>query len=261
MTTPVNSLNPILTQDFQKYYTFNLRKAKILKVASIINLIAICVFTAFLLSLLTVSSSTIPLVHMAIGITAPLIGALFSKLHASSKRCFKTADFYNKVLEEQKKIKNQSEAEIKTYLDKIKCKASNIKKVIPVISHFKALERQKKSYLDEIEKLKKTKTNDSNLKFTIQKQIHDINEKEILRTNLKLAEIHHIIENPTTQKSLSSFGILFILNFSKRQASILSGDDAYFVFNDRVQKEKKQKCLTSTQVEILDISDISHLIF
>ncbi|NGX52510.1 MAG: hypothetical protein KR126chlam5_00810 [Candidatus Anoxychlamydiales bacterium] len=261
MTTKVTSLNPIFTQDPQKVYNANIRKAKILKLASIINFFVITIFAVYLLSLLRVSSATIPMAHIAIGVTAPVIGILFSKLLALSKKCIETADFYKNVLKEIRSLETQNESDIKKYLEKIKCNPNDIKKAIPAIAHFKAWQIKKEKSLNEIEKLKKNNTTNSNLKYILEEQKHEIQENEVLRSKLKLAEIHHIIENPTSKKKIEDFGIRISLSFAKRYASILSKDDEYFIFKGKIQKEKHRKCLTSQEIDNLEISDISRLIF
>ncbi|KKM05409.1 hypothetical protein LCGC14_1754410 [marine sediment metagenome] len=58
-----------------------------------------------------------------------------------------------------------------------------------------------------------------------------------------------------------TFGKRISLSFAKRQAAILSKDDVYFIFKDKIQKEKHKKCLTSLEVKNLDIYEISKLIF
>ncbi|NGX32104.1 MAG: hypothetical protein K1060chlam4_00142 [Candidatus Anoxychlamydiales bacterium] len=261
MTTKVTSLNPIFTQDAKKVYNANIRKAKVLKFASIINFFVITIFAIYLLSLLKVSSATIPMVHIAIGITAPVIGVVFSRLLILSKKCIETAAFYKNVFKELNTLKTQNESDVKKYLEKIKCNPKDIKKAIPAIAHFKAWETRKEKALNEIEKLKKNSTTNSNLKYILEKQKHEIQENEVLRSKLKLAEIHHIIENPTSKKKLEDFGIRISLSFAKRHASILSKDDVYFIFKDKIQKEKHRKCLTSQEIDNLEISDISRLIF
>jgi len=261
MATKVTSLNPIFTQDVRKIYNANSRKTIILKLASIINFFVITIFAIYLLSLLRVNSATIPMVHLAIGIAAPVIGILFTRLLDASKNSLERANFYKNVLNELNILNNQSEDDIKKYLKKIKCNSTDIKKTIPAIAYFKAWKIKKKQSLKEIEKLKKNATTNSNLKYILEKQKHTIQENEVLRANLKLSEIHHIIENPTSNKKLEDFGFRISLNFAKRHASKLSGDDEYFVFKDNIQKERQKKCLTSMEVEKLDISEISKLIF
>ncbi|KKM82948.1 hypothetical protein LCGC14_1314410, partial [marine sediment metagenome] len=174
MTTQVTSLNPIFTKDIQKAYIANIRKAKILKIASIINFFVITIFALYLLSLISVSSATIPMVHIAIGITAPVIGVLLSRLLVSAKACTKTAAFYKDVLKELNTLKTQKESDIKKYLDKIKCTSKDIEKSIPAIAHFKAWETKKEKSLNEIEELKKNDTTDPNLNYVLEKQKHEI---------------------------------------------------------------------------------------
>ena len=155
MTTKITSLNPIFTQDAKRVYNANIRKARILKFASIINFFVITIFAIYLLSLLRVSSATIPMIHIAIGITAPVIGVLFSRLLVLSKKCIETADFYKNVFKELNTLKTQNESDIKKYLEKIKCNPTDIKKAIPAIAHFKAWEIKREQSLNEIESLKK----------------------------------------------------------------------------------------------------------
>ncbi len=253
--------NPIFVQDVEKAYNTNIKKSKLLKLATIINFFVITVFAIYLFSLISISTTSMPIVHIMIGITAPLLGVLFSRLLISSKKCFNTAMFYKNVIKEQNILNKQSQKDIKKYLKKINAHPKNIKKSIKAIAYFKAWELKKIKYFKEIEKLEKNDSTDPNLKYILQKQIHDIYENEILRSKLKQAEIFHLIENPTSQKKLEDFGSRISLSFSKRQAAILSNADVYFIFKDEIQKQKNRKWLTSKEIKELAISDISKLIF
>ncbi|NGX34766.1 MAG: hypothetical protein K1060chlam1_01122 [Candidatus Anoxychlamydiales bacterium] len=261
MTTKAITLNPIFTQDPKRSYIVNNRKAKIFKLAAIINFLVIAIFATYLLSLLSVSSATIPMIHIAIGIAAPILGISFSRLIILSKSYVKTAIFYKNVLKALNTLKAQSEEEIKKYLRKINSTPQDIKKSILAIAHFKAREIEKRFFLDEIEKLKKNDTTDQNLNYVLQKQIHEIWENEILRINLRQALIHHLIESPTSKKTLEEYGKVMPLSLGKRHASKLSNDDIYFIFKDKIQKQKQKKCLTSTQIRNLEISELSKIIF
>ncbi len=262
MTIQPKNLNPLLIKDPKSLYSTNLLKGKVLKIASIINLISILIFASYLFSFIGISKAVIPIANMATGIAIPFLSVSFTILNDISKSSYKAANFYKKILLELKTLKTEDDYQIRNYLKKIKChNIKDIKQTLLALAHFRVWSNTKESSLNEIKKIKNTQTNNENFKYKMLKLTHEIYEKEVLNAKLKLAQIHHIINNPTDKKMLSDFGKIFTMSFSKRMASFLQGDDFYFIFHDNIQKQRQRKGLSFTDVDVMEIQDISKLIY
>ncbi|NGX63825.1 MAG: hypothetical protein KR126chlam6_01241 [Candidatus Anoxychlamydiales bacterium] len=255
-----SKLNPILTQDFSKTLKSNLIKARLLKIASIINFIVICIFATYLITFLGATSAILPTIHLAIGLATPALAFSINKIHIESKKHFNKASFYKDVIEESKKLTDDIATKFLNKID-TPAKTDSFKKIIPAIAYFKAVEKQMNYFLNEIKEIKDTKSKDPKVRYFLQKKAHDIYETKILSLKLELAQIYHIINNPTSQKSLKDFGIIYTLDFAKRIASALDNNDLYFVFYSKIQQKRDLTGLTFTEIDNLEIQDISNLIF
>ena len=216
LTMQTKALNPILTQDPNKLYRSNIVKAKILKIASIINFLAICLFSAYLISLIGVNTASIPAAYISIGIAVPFFSVFYSKLNTLSKTFFEKATFYKNVITEYNNLKTQSSLQLRRYLFSIGCyRIKDPKKILPAIATYKASLTQKEEALKAIKEIKERKTINENLRHINHKLAFQIFEKDVLKSKLKAAEIHHIINHPETNKTLFDFGKIHLKSFSK----------------------------------------------
>lgn len=262
MTLQANNLNPILNNDIKNLYNSNLLKARILKVASIINFLSIIIFTTYLLSFIGFSTAAISMANMTIGIAIPVLSISLSILYDFSKSFYKIASFNKKILSEFKILNSENDTQIKKYLNIIKCSnITNVKQILPALAHYRVWIEKKNTALEEIKKIKDIQSDDENFKYEMLEYTHDIYEKEVLFAKLKLAQIHHIMNNPTDKRMAREFGKVFTMSFSRRMASFLQGEDYYFVFNDETQKQRHTKGISFIALGDLEISDISKLIF
>jgi hypothetical protein len=258
MITQIKNLNPLLTNNPKKLCSSNLFKARVLKIASVINLICIIVFTLYLFNFIGISTSVLPIANMAIGIAIPILCVSITIFNNLSASFYKTADFYKKILSELNELKSENESQIKNYLNKIKCpNVKDIKIILIALAHFRVWNSLKDSALNEIEEIRNiNNTNDQNFKYKMHKLALNIYEKEVLYSKLKLAQIHHIINNPTDQKSLKNFGTI---SSSNKKTSLIQNDNYYFIFHDYLQKQKKG--LTFLDVDRMDIENLSKSIY
>lgn len=263
LTMQTKALNPILTQDPNKLYRSNIVKAKIFKIASIINFLAICLFSAYLISLIGVSTASIPTAYISIGIAVPFFSVFYSKLNTLSKTFFDKALFYKNVITEYNNLKTQSSLQLRRYLFSIGCYGiADPKKILPAIATYKASLTQKEEALKDIKEIKERKTINENLRHLNHKLAFQIFEKDVLKSKLKAAEIHHIINHPETHKTLFDFGKIHLKSFSKRMISLFDNNDTYFVFYDKIAKDRNgRKGLSFTEIDNLSIRNISKLIF
>jgi len=256
------NLNPILGEDPNKLYRSNLLKARFVKIASTINLISIIILSIYLFSFIGISPKIITLFHLAQGIFPPILGISFMLLQNYSKKTYKISNFYKKISSKLNILKNQNENEIKNYLNKIKCSnINNIKKILPALAHYKVWKKTIEHFLNEIKKIQTTLNKKENSQYKMQKIIHEIYEKKILTAKLKLVQTYHIINNPADKKMLNAFGKIIINSFAKRMALILQENDYYFVFHDNIQKQRQRKGLCFTDLDNMEIEDISKLIY
>lgn len=254
-----SKLNPILLVEAQKELKSNSIKAKLLKIASIINFIVICIFTSYLLTLLGASTASMPIIHLCIGLISPAFAYSITKLYFESQKYYERANFYRDVNKKMEKLKDPDK--LNKFLEKISCDTTEIKKIIPAIARYKVIKKRMKYYLEEIKDIKKTKSTDPKVKHILQNEAHDIYETKVLSLKLELSELFHIMKNPTSQKSLKDIGLIYQLNFSKRMSSILDNNDLYFIFKKKFAQKKDLKGLTFTQIDNFEIKDISNLIF
>ena len=257
------ALNPIITEDPNKFYRSNLIKARIFKIASIINFLAICIFSAYLFTLIGVTAASIPGAYISIGIIVPFFSIFFSKLRTLSKTFFEKAFFYKNVITEYNALKSKSSFQLRTYLWSIGCfNISDPKKVIKAIATYKACIAQREKALKDILEIKNEKTINDTLRHINHKLIFQIYEKDVLKAKLKAAEAFHIIKHPQNTKNLFDYGKIITKTFSQRMTSLFDNNDTYFVFYNKIVKARQgKKGLSFTQVDNFSISDISKLIF
>lgn len=262
MSIQANNLNPLLIKDPKSLYNYNVTKTRILKIASIINIICIIIFSFYLFSFLGASTAVLPLTNFLMSATIPFLGVSFKILNDFSRDSSKVADFYKKILFELKFLKANGEVKIKKYLNQIKCSnISNINQILFALVQFKVLSAKKEASLNEIYKIKQIKSNDKNFNYIMLQIAHDIYEKEVLNIKIKLAQLYHIMNNPTDKLMICNYGKIFTMPFAKRIDSIMQGNDCYFVFNDKIQKERQKKGLSFIEIDRLNIQDISKLIY
>lgn len=262
MIPQTNNFNPILLSQPEKLYHSTLDKAKLIKIASIINLICIFIISFYLMSFIITSNSFIPLANISISIMIPVLGISFSILNGLSKTYYKDAHFYKEVAVQQNFLKFEDESLIKNYLKKIKClNVLNIKKIIPALAYYKVWDAKTEYYINENKQIENVQSKNEIFKYKMIELQHEIREKNILPAKLKLAQYHHIISFPSDKRMLSDFGKIFTTTFSERKASIQKNDDYYFIFNDAIQKQRQKKGLSSVDVDKKEIQDISKLIY
>jgi hypothetical protein len=210
----------------------------------------------------------IPIANTIFGIFIPILGISYSILNKISKNYYKNANFYRKASIKLKNLQLKNETEIKKYLHQINCKNAdyiNTKKILPALARYQIWLELKEKFLNEIEKINNMlQTQTENKKFThkMQKTIYEF-EKEILKINLNLAFLIHIIENPEDQRRLKDLGKESPLSFSKRISSLKNGDkeDIYFLFNDKIQEQRKLKGVSFNDVVTLKSHELSELVF
>lgn len=262
MAAETKNLNPVLLIDPGSLYSSSLAKARFYKAVSIINMISIFIFAAYLMSLISVPTNILPAANLIIGIAAPFLGVSFTILNNFSKECRKTAEFYKNILLELKTLRKEDETAIKIYLKKINCpNARDTKQIRLALAHYRVWSNIMDCFLKEIKKIKDIQSNDEKFKYKMLKISHDIYEKEVLRAKLKMAQFHHLINNPSDKKTLTTLGKIFTMSFSRRMASFLQENDYYFIFHDSIQKQRKTTGFSFTQIDQKEIHDISKLIF
>ncbi|MFA6118645.1 MAG: hypothetical protein WCT85_07010 [Parachlamydiales bacterium] len=261
MTVQKINLHPILLEDPTKIYSSNKFKARIYKMACLINIVAICIFSVYLAYFFGSSVTSLGLFQFLSAIIIPIFGFTYSKFYFRQQNCLITASFYQKVINEIQVLNQQPVENIKKFLTEFKCRPMEVKLSLNAIAHFKVRIESQKKFYREAQEINQTNTDDINLKHKLQKTAHNIYEKEVLKAKLKAAELFYVISNPYGNKRLGDIGKAFTLSFSKRMASILSGQDYYFVFNDQIKQERKKSGLSFREVDDNSISDISKLIF
>ena len=254
-------LNPILLEKPHEIYKTSINKARFLRVVSIINLLAICTFASLLLATLSSTSASMMTIHITFGIAIPFFGLFYSIIHTKSKRHFKNANFYKNVIDEIQVLSSKNILSLKYAFIKNKCRISGAKKAIPALAHLNALKKTQKLYLEEIENIKKIKPVNRQMSLDLQKNIHNIYEREILKNKLKAAEIYNIINHPTDLRKLNYFGKIFFYSFAERMASILEKNDTFFVFKKKTEKERNISGISYSKVDRLEIKKLSNLIF
>ncbi|MBN2480024.1 MAG: hypothetical protein JXA94_07330, partial [Parachlamydiales bacterium] len=259
--TKVNNFNPIIYEKQNNVYKSHLLKARIYKVASIINLFAICILTSSMLIAITSATSSLAAGFLLVGFTIPFFGVFYNNFNIKANKHFQKANLYKKVISELNELKKKPKSEIEKILKKLRVKNISLEHSLPILAHFNAWEKIKIDSLEAIENLKKIDSDELEVSEEIQKQVHNIYEKEILFSKLKQAECINILNHIEDKRKVEDVCTIINYGFSKRTTSILNNKDIYLIFKKKIKDEKENRKISFSEIDSSNVHDISKLIF
>ena len=267
MTTPTiqKYQSPYLNENISQIIKSNTLKYNICRVAKTVNALAIFILITTITSFFSSSIEILVLGHIIIVASIPILGFGYIKINNLSKKYFNTKLLYTFIKEETLKLKTQNPTQIKNFLNSIDIKKpfsnDDLKKILPLIARYKYYTKKRDELNNEINEMSKIQLNDSDQRLKLQKSIHSIYEKYLLKYKLKAAEIFYHINNLNEKRTLEKMGNIYPLNFDKRMASLFQGSDIYFIFNNDIRKKRKLDYLSFTTVDTSTIEQLSKYIF